>query len=471
MKTKGLTGIAFIITLILSSAVYCSVKTKATLLAEVDFFEIENTKFYFGVSDDNRNVFYESYDENKYTIYVNEKKLTENEIIGWQFPFSPDSKRTAVVCTDEEGRNTVEIDGKKVIIDGSIGAVTFSPDSKNVAYTFYKDGLAGISLDGKEAKLYEMVSRPRFMKGSAGNRLVYAAKSDGKWCLVIDGKERNKYDGIREIVVSPDGTRLAIEALDAGKGFVVVDGKEGKRYEDVDQDDNSIVFSPDSKRLAYVADKFGAEFVVVDDVEHKPYKFISSGDRTLIFSPDSKHLAYVAVIDDGKCAVILDGKQQKVYKRVSTYYTPPVFTADGILAYIVTKDDGKQCIVLDGKEQEAEYEYISNLVFSADGKKLAYIAARDGKGFVVYDGKEYKNYEPAGLLTISPDGKHFAYISQEGDNYDERFVVIDGVACKEDGFIIPHRSNRYKIIFDSPTKLHFIAQKDKKVYLVEKQLD
>lgn len=469
MKTKILACIILINAFLFSNSVFCAFKTKTTLLAEVDFNQLNATKSYFGVSDDNRNVFYESLDENKYTIYVNQKRLTENEIMGWRFPFSPDSKRTAVVCTDEEGRNIAEIDGKKVIIDGSISDVTFSPDSKNVAYTFYKDGLAGISLDGKNAKLYEMVSRPYFMKGTAGNRLVYTAKSDDKWCLVIDGKERNKYDGIREIVVSPDGTRLAIEALEGAKGFVVVDGKEGKRYDDIDQDDNSIVFSPDSKRLAYVAGKFGAEFVVVDDVEHKPYKFISSGKRTLIFSPDSKHLAYVAVIDDGKCAAVLDGKQQKVYKSVSTY-SPPVFTADGKLAYIAMIDDGRECIVLDGKEQ-AEYEYISNLVFSDDGKKYAFIATRNNKGFVVFDGREYKDYEPAGLLTISPDGRHFAYASQEGDNYDERFVIIDGVACKEDGFIISDRSDRYRIIFDTSSKLHFIAQKDKKVYLVEKELE
>ncbi|TRZ75505.1 MAG: hypothetical protein D4R93_04815 [Deltaproteobacteria bacterium] len=66
-----------------------------------------------------------------------------------------------------------------------------------------------------------------------------------------------------------------------------------------------------------------------------------------------------------------------------------------------------------------------SLTLSPDGKHIAYIRKADKKCFVAYDGKEGKSYSKIidGSLTFSPDSGHLAYIAEDGNEW---FVVIDG---------------------------------------------
>jgi hypothetical protein len=52
-----------------------------------------------------------------------------------------------------------------------------------------------------------------------------------KWAAVADGQEQQPYDGIGNLVFSPDSAHVAYIAGSAAKQFVVVDGKEGKHYD------------------------------------------------------------------------------------------------------------------------------------------------------------------------------------------------------------------------------------------------
>jgi Tol biopolymer transport system component len=73
---------------------------------------------------------------------------------------------------------------------------------------------------------------------------------------------------------------------------------------------------------------------------------------------------------------------------------------------------------------------VESLTVSPDGKHFAYVARRGGKWFVVVDGKEGKEYDEIGEGTpiFSPDSKHFAYVARRGGRW---FVVVDGKEGKE----------------------------------------
>jgi hypothetical protein len=112
---------------------------------------------------------------------------------------------------------------------------------------------------------------------------------ESEWFVVVDGKEKKKYERIREdsIVFGPDGTHMAFTAAvacgtcnadvnnprgwnssqrDSGppkKEFVVMDEKEGQYYDDIVSIDGKIIFdSPDS--VHYLARK-GSDIYLVEE--------------------------------------------------------------------------------------------------------------------------------------------------------------------------------------------------------------
>jgi hypothetical protein len=91
-------------------------------------------------------------------------------------------------------------------------------------------------------------------------------------------------------------------------------------------------------------------------------------------------------------------------------------------------------VVLDGKEAN-KYDSIgqcslgqSSLVFSPDSQRVAYAANLDSKWFLVVDG-------------------------QQGDQYDNIISLGGG-----------------RSVFDSPNRLHYLALKGNRIYLVEETL-
>ncbi|MDW8026564.1 MAG: hypothetical protein RMK18_11970, partial [Armatimonadota bacterium] len=98
-----------------------------------------------------------------------------------------------------------------------------------------------------------------------------------------------------------------------------------------------------------------------------------------------------------------------------------------------------------------------------DSKRFAYEARRGGKEFVVVDGEEGKEYDGIGTLIFSPDSKHLAYGAERGK---KQFVVVDGVEGKEyDCFL-----RGSKLVFDSPNRLHSLAVRGDKIFLVEVEI-
>ncbi len=159
-----------------------------------------------------------------------------------------------------------------------------SPSNDRLIQVGYKQY---IILDGKPyGKLYDSISTPIFSPD--GKRMAYAAESNNRQFVVMDGVEGKRCEAIKEdaIVFSPNSQREAYPAKIGSKWVMIVDGKEGYRYDAL----GVPVFSPDSNRVAYAAESAGKQFVIIDGKEESYFDKVG----TPIFSPDSNRIAYAA---------------------------------------------------------------------------------------------------------------------------------------------------------------------------------
>jgi len=170
--------------------------------------------------------------------------------------FSPDSKRLAYRAqVDSEW--FVVVDGKEEKKYGGMpdAPIIFSPDSTRLAYgvsygieqasrIYWKGGKRWdvakwtfpgfMVVDGKVGKLYAHIAFASVTFSPDSKRLAYGAqppRSDKGWFLVVDGKEQRIYEDIGPPAFSPDSKLVAYGAGLGDKQFVVLDGKEGKRYD------------------------------------------------------------------------------------------------------------------------------------------------------------------------------------------------------------------------------------------------
>ena len=207
---------------------------------------------------------------------------------------SPDGQHFAYAVIKSNGKWSVFLDGKKVKEYNTppspyIYSLTFSPDSKHLAYIAKRDEKYFVVLDGKEEREYDLINPFSLTFSPNSKHLAYAAKRNGDYFVVIDGKEE-KYEWIDSfsLIFSPDSKRFAYVVGRNDQYFVVLDGKEGEKYDEVFQ----LTFSPDSKHLAYIAERENRYFFVLDGKEGEKYDTIFGQPR---FTQDSQYIYYAAL--------------------------------------------------------------------------------------------------------------------------------------------------------------------------------
>ena len=195
--------------------------------------------------------------------------------------FSPDGKRMAYAARV----------GPKwlIVLDGSEGKaydrilpqqIVFSSDSRRLAYVAQVGQQWTVVADGSDKKFYDAVGSPIFSPD--GTRIAYIAGVGKKWAwdmlrpyqtirngvVVLDGVEQKPYDYIGGLVFTPDSRRLAYAARTNAKTVIVVDGMEGPQYEDVAEFDRGrwIHFdSPDA--FHYFAIKDNGIYLVEERIQ------------------------------------------------------------------------------------------------------------------------------------------------------------------------------------------------------------
>lgn len=136
--------------------------------------------------------------------------------------YSPDSRSLAYVASSDESifivKDGVELTKYKGLSSGPI----YSPDSKSFAYIAEMNGKEFIVKDGLELTKYGDVSHPFYSSDS--KNFIYRAfsDSDNKYFMVKNGVELTRYSGITSLVYSSDGS-FAYEVLDKGDQFIMKD--------------------------------------------------------------------------------------------------------------------------------------------------------------------------------------------------------------------------------------------------------
>lgn len=252
---------------------------------------------------------------------------------------------------------------KKHLYTGyQIGSFSFSSDSSRVIYDIQKEGKNYLVLhdfalnEERTVELPHTVARQAILSPD-GKKITYVAAKEGKYFLVVNswespvrgkvGTTRNReygpYDGIRQPVFGLD-SMVACLVLKEGKWRIVVGGKEGANYDGVG---DSTVFSPDAAKIAYPANKgghhderglIGGKWVMVVSPAGKPAA-VKEGPAydmvvTPVFSPDGKYIAFRArtgtMSEAKRFLVIADAKTGKVIKKgpACDEVWPPVWSAD-----------------------------------------------------------------------------------------------------------------------------------------------
>jgi Tol biopolymer transport system component len=212
------------------------------------------------------------------------------------------------------------VDGAEGKSHNDVSALTFSPDSKRIAYKAWDEGKGAlVVIDGVESKAYVVLSSDDLFSDIAfspdSKHVVYGAKKARGGVIVLDGVESGqRHYGARcvNFTFSPDSARLAYVVRERDQSSVVLDGVAGPAYSRI----ISCCFSPDSRHFAYVVDKGNNKFVVVvDGVEGAEYGSIVEGSLT--FSPDSEHVAYVGSRDDA-WRIVVDGVESASYLETNS---------------------------------------------------------------------------------------------------------------------------------------------------------
>ena len=136
-------------------------------------------------------------------------------------------------------------------------------------------------MDGTPGEPYEWVFDATITYSPDSRHLAYAVKKNGRASVVLDGKAGRPFDGIGAVVFSPGGARVAYAAQRKLRWCVVADGIPGADYDWIAAAPG---FSPNERRLVYVAERFTGiagreQFVVLDGMEGKPFGWIRGDVR------------------------------------------------------------------------------------------------------------------------------------------------------------------------------------------------
>jgi WD40 repeat protein len=190
------------------------------------------------------------------------------------------------------------------------------------------------------------------------------------------------------------------------------------------------VASPDSAHVAWVLARDGVTYLSIDGKE----KVLGPSIRvaTPQWSRDSKRVA-LKVWKGEEQSQFLDDKIGNWYETVQGGR----FTSDYKFGYTGLKN-GKWFQVADGAERQSIETSVDDVkapvpaIYSTGNSKfLAIKGANKGKMWFVVNGKKQDEYDWVGEFYISPDGQHYAYVTQTNNigvnKNSQQAYVVDGV--------------------------------------------
>lgn len=357
----------------------------------------------------------------------------------------------------------IMVDEKEFVVlntDTSVTTLLFAPAGKVPFYVINSHQQYFAVVNNKISEPYDFIDGNSFSFSANGQKVAYIAQKGNKSTIVFDGKENDKFDRVGFPVISADGKHIIYSAFDSGKSLVVLDTIKSQPYEST----ASTMFGDASGRhCAYVADSNNNQFVVVNGIKAGTYGLV----HTLCYNLNSSRLVYGIDASPGNSGfnqfAIVDGKKEGPFETVVEGSF--VFSPDGKhLAYEVEKHD-EFMLVVDGKEGKHYSDIMqSSTIFSPNNLQVAYVAENDSKRMAILNEMEGPAYDDILSLAFSPDNKWLAYSARFGN---KDFVIVNG----NKGKVYDSFMGQGEIIFDSPFKFHYLAIRDKVIYLVEEEIE
>jgi hypothetical protein len=327
---------------------------------------------------------------------------------------SPDRLHDVRVI-EKRGQFVVHDGARGPTFDGiAIGALSFSPDSKRLAYAASRGASWRLVVDGREGPPFSAIGAVQWATDST--RVAYIAQRGRAWHVVIDGAIGPAFEAILagSLTFSDDGRRVAYAGHRADGDHTVVDGTVGPAYRGI----RKLQFSRDGRHVGYVARVITDDAVaVVDGVAGSAFAMVTD----LTFAPVGDRAAYIAQTREGWHAVV-DGAVGPAWDLVRGL----AFSGDGLhVAYVARRAQGETRVVVDGVEGPPFTGVRpASLAFGPGASEPTYVAQRDLRFFIVHGGSEGVAFDDVRAPVWSSDGAHWAYVGQLGAR---QILVLDGV--------------------------------------------
>jgi len=202
--------------------------------------------------------------------------------------FSPDGRRLTYAAYDE-GKWYVVVDGQKGPSFADAGTPVFSPDGETVAFRATSDSRAYFAVMGTTTGAsFDWVGRVSFSPDS--RRLAYGVRDGGQaWVHVGDERRPSKYVP-EQVVFSADGLHTAYWAMEesGSRRSVVIDDVAGPRFDAVGYP----IFDASARAGAYWA-RDGRRFLMVAGTSQSD-KF-DGVSWTRVFNADGSLLGFAAL--------------------------------------------------------------------------------------------------------------------------------------------------------------------------------
>jgi Tol biopolymer transport system component len=261
----------------------------------------------------------------------------------WAPVFSGDGKRLAYKAETPGGKRVIRVADVSEI----------PPESHTSS-----DHTPLTSVSGPE---FDDVDQAQFTPDGA--HFTYAARTGGKWVIVVDGKPGATYLDADSPVLRPDGAAVAFRATrDRKKYFVVVGGEEGPPFDMI----SPVAYSPDGTTVGYAA-KEGGKYWLVNGADRKPAKSFAG---RVVFSADGRRLVGwdIESGSGGKQRLIVDDRRGPEFEQVGW----PVFDDSATVAVYWARDKGKFLMVASDARSEPFDGVGRARVLSADGSQVAF---------------------------------------------------------------------------------------------------
>lgn len=269
--------------------------------------------------------------------------------------------------------------------------------------------------DGKTSEPFDFIDGLRFSKD--GKHLAYrrgkVIKSETQsWEVVLDGRADASYSWVGPPALRPDGGEVAYWA-----GADVRHNPKGGVP-------NGVAYNATGRN--------GGHYFIVRGGKEDKNRFPSTPERYApVYRADGKEIAHLALLEDG-LYVLVGKKEYGPYSSASG----PVYAPSGkVCGWVGVPRSGRGAIYI-GKKKAAEgLPALGPPAFSEKGKDFAYTTTREGQLYVEYDEEVIgESYGKIGRITLSPDGKHIAFVGSRSDS--SSMVSVSGHTLLIDDFLL-----------------------------------